>query len=380
MAFSTEYPQADFHFQQADQYEEAGDLDNALIECNKALEIDPCFSDALNLHGIILERMGYDREAIRSYQKAIQFDPDFVEAVDNLSTLKASIQNNRNQDKYDPVRHGLITIATFTHPTEAHVHRAKLESEGIPAFVADENVVTMNWFYSTAIGGVKLQVAEPNAERAQQILNDIDRFNGDRDALPEDQPQCPRCRAFSGSYETFDPRAAFIPQVLTIWISGSSAGVPIPFLSKKWRCNECGYRFKLGEPLWDVDSKEVIDFNRKHARLKKWVKRQVRHNHDHNLQTDHFYYCLKCGSHVDEKWDTCEYCGDSLEETNVDEDSYDFICPKCNKPVSDKWEMCPHCREQLIEFLGYSCSNCGKDVQDGWKVCPDCGESLEEAE
>jgi predicted amidophosphoribosyltransferase len=45
----------------------------------------------------------------------------------------------------------LVTVATFNYPLEAHLSRAKLESEGIKAFVADEHMINANWLYSIAV-------------------------------------------------------------------------------------------------------------------------------------------------------------------------------------------------------------------------------------
>lgn len=38
----------------------------------------------------------------------------------------------------------LVTIARFTHPTQAHIAKSKLESEGIRTVVLNETMVTMN--------------------------------------------------------------------------------------------------------------------------------------------------------------------------------------------------------------------------------------------
>jgi hypothetical protein len=37
---------------------------------------------------------------------------------------------------------------------EAYVGRSLLESAGIPAWIADENLVRMDWFYSNLVGGM----------------------------------------------------------------------------------------------------------------------------------------------------------------------------------------------------------------------------------
>ncbi|MEH6551679.1 MAG: DUF2007 domain-containing protein [Pseudomonadales bacterium] len=65
----------------------------------------------------------------------------------------------------------MITIARFSLPIEAQVARAKLDSVGIPAFVADEHMLTANWLYSNAFGGVRLQVPNSCAKKSREILS-----------------------------------------------------------------------------------------------------------------------------------------------------------------------------------------------------------------
>jgi len=65
----------------------------------------------------------------------------------------------------------LITVASTSHTYEAHLIKTKLESEGIPAFIQDEHVVTANWLYSLAVGGVKVKVAQNDVERAKKVLD-----------------------------------------------------------------------------------------------------------------------------------------------------------------------------------------------------------------
>ena len=74
----------------------------------------------------------------------------------------------------------LVTVATFSLPTAAEAQKLLLEHEGIRAFLADDNLVGMNWFLSNAVGGVKLQVAASDAERAREILQRSQASWGDR--------------------------------------------------------------------------------------------------------------------------------------------------------------------------------------------------------
>jgi hypothetical protein len=63
----------------------------------------------------------------------------------------------------------LVTVATFTTAMDAHLRKNLLEDEGIRAFVADE--LTGDLLPGAAVyGGFKVQVAQQDAQRAQQIL------------------------------------------------------------------------------------------------------------------------------------------------------------------------------------------------------------------
>ena len=66
----------------------------------------------------------------------------------------------------------LRTIASFREAYAAHIAKARLEAEGIPAFVTDEHMVSVQPLYSDAIGGVKLRVPSEYAERARSIVNE----------------------------------------------------------------------------------------------------------------------------------------------------------------------------------------------------------------
>ena len=83
----------------------------------------------------------------------------------------------------------MVTVATFDMPTEAHLAKGLLEANGMATFLADELTVGVAWHLSNAVGGVKLQVAENDVERATGILasredSSIDAEEGIAD-LPE---------------------------------------------------------------------------------------------------------------------------------------------------------------------------------------------------
>jgi len=65
----------------------------------------------------------------------------------------------------------LTTVATFDNMPAAHIAKGRLEAEGIPCWLQDENLVQTDWLYNIAVGGIKLQVETRYAERARVILD-----------------------------------------------------------------------------------------------------------------------------------------------------------------------------------------------------------------
>lgn len=129
----------------------------------------------------------------------------------------------------------LVTVASYTDAIQAHLARGRLEAEGIEAEVADEHYVSANWMMSNALGGVKLRVPERMAERAAQILRELE---AGEFALPEaarDETHCPRCgsdavEASSGSWRI---------AVLGLHLFQ----LPLPFTRFSHRCRHCGHRW-----------------------------------------------------------------------------------------------------------------------------------------
>jgi Putative prokaryotic signal transducing protein len=64
-----------------------------------------------------------------------------------------------------------ILIRSFDNYIPAHIALGRLKEEYINCYLQDEYSVTIDPFLSNAIGGIKLMVAETQAERAMEILN-----------------------------------------------------------------------------------------------------------------------------------------------------------------------------------------------------------------
>lgn len=130
----------------------------------------------------------------------------------------------------------LITIARFSFPYEAHIAKSRLASEGIPAYVVDEHTISMQWLYSNALGGVRLQVPKDFEVIAQEILNvELE------ETLVEQQGWdgniCPKCGSRETEYYQFGKRMAFLVFI----------GIEFPLFptSDGIICKKCGSKSKI---------------------------------------------------------------------------------------------------------------------------------------
>jgi hypothetical protein len=128
----------------------------------------------------------------------------------------------------------LVTIGSYSTAYEACLVRGELEAFYIDATLADENVIGVNWLWSNALGGVKVQVPESEVEAALGILG-----TGQSDeAEGQDVPQatvCPACGSTDTHY-FLDKRGSFLTWLLL--------GVPVmPAVSKRV-CAGCGHKWK----------------------------------------------------------------------------------------------------------------------------------------
>ena len=115
------------------------------------------------------------------------------------------------------------TIASFEYPADVQILKGKLESEGIPVFLRDENTINSDPLISGAIGGVKLQVYTEDKEKALAIYNEIRAYAVDDDGNPV---VCPNCKAQKS--EAYYERKGLFNKLF-------------PFFEKrKYKCLNCG--------------------------------------------------------------------------------------------------------------------------------------------
>lgn len=65
-----------------------------------------------------------------------------------------------------------LHIDTYVNYIDANIMLGRLESEGINCWLRDENTVTIDPILTNAVGGIKLMVAEADAERAIELLKE----------------------------------------------------------------------------------------------------------------------------------------------------------------------------------------------------------------
>ena len=68
-----------------------------------------------------------------------------------------------------------MLIARLFTALDAHLLQSRLEAEGVPTVVVDDNIVQTNPFLTMAVGGVRVLVPELQAERAREIARAIER-------------------------------------------------------------------------------------------------------------------------------------------------------------------------------------------------------------
>lgn len=66
----------------------------------------------------------------------------------------------------------MTTAAAFDSPEQAHLFRAFLGTHDIHAAVLDENLAQWIWYYIQAIGGVRVVVANPDAQQAADLYRE----------------------------------------------------------------------------------------------------------------------------------------------------------------------------------------------------------------
>jgi len=63
-----------------------------------------------------------------------------------------------------------VVLRSYLSLPDALLAKSILDSAGIECFLADQNIIRLDWFLSNALGGVKLLVREEDATEAAGVL------------------------------------------------------------------------------------------------------------------------------------------------------------------------------------------------------------------
>ncbi len=72
----------------------------------------------------------------------------------------------------------LVTVATFGDPFSGNLAKGNLESAGIECFIASEHRLGRSFGAGGMLGPIELQVKESDIERADKLLQEIERSEG----------------------------------------------------------------------------------------------------------------------------------------------------------------------------------------------------------
>ncbi len=131
----------------------------------------------------------------------------------------------------------LITLMTFTYPSEAYPLMTKLESEEIECMLFDELTVLTDPFISNAIGGVKLKIRETDLPHATKILKSIN-FAGEKENPAKKKLQEGFAKGYVVRVEKYCPKCE------SAGIYRKRLSLSGLFKPKSYFCSDCGYTWE----------------------------------------------------------------------------------------------------------------------------------------
>jgi len=151
-------------------------------------------------------------------------------------------------DSTTPKSENIIVLDSFYEPLAAHLARTKLEAAGIPCFLTNENLVSLNRMYSPVAGGVRLHVYQRDAAQAAEVLREPVVMQATRGGLTDPplasgeeavatQP-CPRCGSNDVTYD-----AAAAPGAAHWFVALLSRLRRYPLQGRAHHCFHCGLNF-----------------------------------------------------------------------------------------------------------------------------------------
>ncbi len=130
---------------------------------------------------------------------------------------------------------GLVTVAQFANPADAHLARMMLEASQIQSFLIDEHLGGFHSVNPLAHGGIKLQIRPDDLDEALEVLSEAPC------GLPHQQQTetlrtCPNCGCVNVSDKNIS-RGMILLSLLLL-------GLPLLFLTRTLTCETCAHQWK----------------------------------------------------------------------------------------------------------------------------------------
>jgi hypothetical protein len=126
-------------------------------------------------------------------------------------------------------------LRRFRDMPDAFLFGSILDSAGIECYLADENLIRMDWFWCDFLGRIKLCVRKADADAASSLLDQGVPEKFDVEGVGEyQQPRCPRCVSLEVSFRGFNKAVDY---------TGALLGGPRPLHRSLWQCDACGYQW-----------------------------------------------------------------------------------------------------------------------------------------
>jgi predicted RNA-binding Zn-ribbon protein involved in translation (DUF1610 family) len=125
-----------------------------------------------------------------------------------------------------------VPVWSYDNYVSAHIAMGRLEEEGYTCWLKDENTVTIDPILTNAIGGIKLMVAETEAQKAWQLLKLLQ-------AEHKAHTVCPKCNSHN-------IEVVSTPRKTSNWASAiigflfTSFAMPVETVN---HCFDCGNEF-----------------------------------------------------------------------------------------------------------------------------------------
>jgi hypothetical protein len=128
-----------------------------------------------------------------------------------------------------------IVLRRFRDMPDAFLFSSVLDSAGIECYLADENTIRMDWFWSNLLGRIKLCVRREDAETASSLLDQGVPEKFDVEGVGEyQQPRCPMCQSLEISFQGLNTAVDYTSALM---------GGPRPLHRSLWECDACGHQW-----------------------------------------------------------------------------------------------------------------------------------------